>query len=271
MQNTIVETNTVTTLANVAIGNNVVALDTASSKLKSFEERLDQAAIEANVWEQGAYADSNTILYGVFKKAYELYLELTTGDGGSIAVKKQALKDYMNLKGLSSYWDKPLTQRIIRCVFGNRDRRRISTYHTVLRYIVAKNWSPAEVVAGITAAGGVQEISLGHPAGYVSPKNRAATASAAVSNTSLATIRGENIAQHIDADKHGEKVAAVLTQNADGTFTVNCIVSSNTAVNATLAAYYGKNKADLVNAATAKSDADKGATADDHLAAAKAA
>lgn len=271
MQNAIIETNTVTTLANVAIGNNVVALDTASSKLKSFEERLDQVAIEANVWEKGAYADSNTILYGVFKKAYELYLELTTGDSGSIAAKKQALKDYMNLKELSQYWDKPLTQRIVRCVFGNRDRRRISTYHTVLRYIVAQNWSPADVVAGITAAGGVQEISLGHPAGYVSPKNRAAVANAAVSEKALATVQSDKLALHIDADKHGEKVAAVLTQNADGTFTVNCIVSSNTAVNATLAAFYSKNKAALAEAAQAKADADKDAMADDHLAAAKAA
>lgn len=271
MQNAIVETNTVTTLANVAISNNVVALDTASSKLKSFEERLDQVAIEANVWEKGAYADSNTILYGVFKKAYELYLELTTGDSGSIAAKKQALKDYMNLKELSQYWDKPLTQRIVRCVFGKRDRRRISTYHTVLRYIVAQNWSPAEVVAGITAAGGVQEISLGHPANYVSPKNRAAAANAAVSETALATVQGDKLAQHIDADKHGEKVAAVLTQNADGTFTVNCIVSSNTAVNATLAAYYSKNKAALKDAAVANAASDKAVVAESNLAAAKAA
>ncbi len=154
---------------------------------------------------------------------------------------------------------------------GDRDRRRISTYHTVLRYIVAQNWSPNEVVAGITAAGGVQEISLGHPAGYVSPKNRAAAANAAVSEKALATVQGDKLAQHIDADKHGEKVAAVLTQNADGTFTVNCIVSSNTAVNATLAAYYSKNKAVLSDAAAAKLESDMAASAEDNLAAAKAA
>lgn len=264
-----ITTSTATT-ANVATKSNVYEMATVT-QAKGMFARLEQLNIEASVWEMGAYAQANVQLYGLFKKAYELYLELTNAQDPDLGTKKNALKDYMNLKGLGNYWDKPLTQRIIRCVFGNRDRRRISTYHTVLRYIVAKNWSPAEVVAGITAAGGVQEISLGNPAGYVSPKNRAATASAAVSNTSLATISGEKIAQHIDADKHGEKVAAVLTQNADGTFTINCIVSSNTAVNATLAAYYSKNKAALKGAAEAKLDADKAATAEDHLAAAKAA
>ena len=116
-----------------------------------------------------------------------------------------------------------------------------------------------------------QEISLGHPASYVSPKNRAAVANAAVSEKALATVESDKLAQHIDADKHGEKVAAVLTQNADGTFTVNCIVSSNTAVNATLAAYYGKNKASLADAAKAKSYTDKSAISEKLLAEAKAA
>ena len=270
MQNALVETNTVTTLANVAVESNVVTLPSVT-KTQGMYDRLVRLNTAASAWESGAYANANAQLYGLFAEARQIHIELTNAQDPDLGAKKQALKDYMNLKELSSYWDKPLTQRIIRCVFGNRDRRRISTYHTVLRYIVAQNWSPNEVVAGITAAGGVQEISLGHPAGYVSPKHRAATASAAIGDLSLATISGEKLAQFIDADKHGEKVAAVLTQNPDGTFSVNCIVSSNTAVNATLAAYYGKNKAALNDAAASKVDADKSAAAEDHLAAAKAA
>jgi len=92
-----------------------------------------------------------------------------------------------------------------------------------------------------------------------------------VSEKALATVQGDKLAQHIDADKHGEKVAAVLTQNADGTFTVNCIVSSNTAVNATLAAYYSKTKAALKEAAVVQVAAAKEVSAEEHLAAAKAA
>lgn len=270
MQNAIIETNAVNTLANVAIESNVVEMASVV-QVKGMYARLEQLNIEANAWENGAYANANAQLYGLFKKAYEVYKELTDATDANLGIKKQALKDYMGMKGLSNYWDKPLTQRIIRCVFGDRDRRRISTYHTVLRYIVAKNWSVDEVVQGITNAGGVQEISLGHPAGYVSPKNRAAVASAAVSEKVLATLSDEKLAQFIDADKHGEKVAAVLTQNPDGTFSVNCIVSSNTAVNATLAAYYSQNKSELKGAAAVTIAAEKSATAEDNLAAAKVA
>ena len=270
MQNAIVETNTVTTLANVAVESNVVEM-LSVTQAKSMYARLELLKAEATTWEKDAYTSANTLLYGLFAKCRALHVELTDAADSTLAIKKQALNENMSKNGLSQYWDKPLTQRIIRCVFGDRDRRRISTYHTVLRYIVAQNWSPNEVVAGITAAGGVQEISLGHPAGYVSPKNRAAAANAAVTKKTLATVQGDKLAQHIDADKHGEKVAAVLTQNADGTFTVNCIVSSNTAVNATLAAYYSKNKTALKETAAAEMSADKEASAEERLAAAKAA
>lgn len=270
MQNAIVETNTIATTANVAVQSNVYEMATVA-KAKGMFARLEQLNIEASAWETGAYANANAQLYGLFVKAYEIYLELTNAQDPDLGTKKNALKDYMNLKGLSNYWDKPLTQRIIRCVFGNRDRRRISTYHTVLRYIVGKQWSPAQVVQGITNAGGVQEISLGHPKTYVSPKNRAAAANAVVSETVLAVVSSEKLAEHFNPEKLGEKLAAVVTQNPDGTFSVNCIVSSTTAVNATLAAYYGQNKAALKDAAVAKTDADKTATSEDHLAAAKAA
>lgn len=155
MQNAIVETNTVTTLANVAVESNVVALPSVT-KTQGMYDRLEKLNVKASAWESGAYANANALLYGLFAEARQIHMELTNAHDPDLAAKKQALKDYMNLKALSSYWDKPLTQRIIRCVFGDRDRRRISTYHTVLRYIVAKNWAPNEVVAGITAAGGVQ-------------------------------------------------------------------------------------------------------------------
>jgi hypothetical protein len=142
------------------------------------------------------------------------------------------------MNGMSAYIDKPLSQRIVRCVFGDRDRRRISTYNVALRVIIAEKWSVAEVPAEIAARGGVQEMSLGRKPGELTAKQKAELVATTVQATALASVKTAGTDQYVNTEKMGEKFAAVLTQESDGTFTINCIVDSNAAVNAALTAFY---------------------------------
>ena len=237
------------------------AVPNLASAKESFavRERLGQLSVEAGVWESGAYADANAILYGLLQKAYALYLDLTNNADGNLKHRKQGLADYLSLSGLSSYKDKQLPQKIVACVFGKRDRRRISTYHVVLRYIIAQKWMVADVPAKIAEAGGVQEISLGRPAGSLTAKEKAALAGGQVNQAVLATVQSAELGKQFNPENTGEQFAAVLTQEADGSFSVNCVVKSTTAVNAALAAYFAANKDGLKTAAdelqTAKAQA----------------
>jgi len=63
-----------------------------------------------------------------------------------------------------------------------------------------------------------------------------------VSDISVATFSSNRLKKQINADAVGEKFAAVLTYESDGSFSVNCVLQSSTAVNATLTAYYNSQK-----------------------------
>jgi hypothetical protein len=200
--------------------------------------RLKQMSNVNKAWEEGAYKTANEGLYSLIQSCYQLYKELTNAADVNLKHKKQGLNDYLSMNGLDAYTSKPMPQKIIRCVFGDRDRRRISTYNAVLRKIIAKGWTVEEVPSQITACGGVQELSLDRKPGTLTPKDKALQVKDAVQSIELANVKTAQTDQFVNAEKHGETFAAVLTQNADGSYSINCIVDSKGAVNAALTAYY---------------------------------
>jgi hypothetical protein len=246
MNETVVSVDASNTLGidNIATQQKVSALTSAQQSIE-MRERIGRLSVEASVWESEAYANSNAILYGLLQKAYGLYLDLTNNADGNLKYRKQGLADYLSLNGLDSYKDKSLPQKIVVCVFGKRDRRRLSTYQLVLRYIIAQDWVLSEVPIKIAEAGGVQEISLGRPSGSLTTKEKAALAGARVSQEILATVHSAELSRQFNPEATGEQFAAVLTQEANGSFSVHCVVKSVTAVNSALAAYFAANKDDL--------------------------
>jgi hypothetical protein len=158
--------------------------------------------------------------------------------------KKIGFKDHINLKGYKFKETSPLSLKVIRCIFGDKDRRRLSTYHTVLRVAIADGWSLDEVATKITERGGVQEISV-RKANAMSQKDKALAAQAALLNQSVASLDSEQLRLKHNSEQNEQQAVAVVTQHQDGTFSVHCVVHSNTAVNAALAAYFNANKSDL--------------------------
>jgi len=253
-----IETAEVATVANVASVVNVAvqaAANTATAVAPSIKysedmrARLSGLASEAANWEATVYTTANEGLYALMQKCYQLYKDLTNASDTNLKYKKQGLSDYLAMNGMSAYNDKPLAQRIIRCVFGDRDRRRISTYNVALRVIIAENWAVEDVPAEIAARGGVQEMSMARKPGAMTAKQKAESVAAVVQQNVLGSVKTAATDAFVDEGKIGEKYAAVLTQEADGTFTLNCIVDNSAAVNAALAAYY---KAEQAKAAASK-------------------
>ena len=255
MSNIAIDSNTTlaaNSIETVAVSSPVVAANIAaqeSSQAPSVEysegmrTRLTQLAKEATNWQDTAYTTANAGLYLLMQKCFELYKELTDTTDANLKYKKQGLADHMSLKKLDAYQSKPLPQKIIRCVFGDRDRRRISTYNVVLRCMIAESWAVSDVPAKIAARGGVQEMSLSRKPGSLTSKQKAEQVGAKVSEQVLATVKSHATDKFINPEKVGEKFAAVLTQQADGSFSINCIVQSNGAVTAALTAFYAAEQA----------------------------
>jgi hypothetical protein len=205
--------------------------------------RLKQLAKATTEWEQGAYKTANEGLYVFIQGSLQLYKELTDANDENLMHKKQGLNDFLSLNGMDDFTSKPLPQKIIRCVFGNRDRRRISTYNVVLRSLIADKVEVANVPSHIAACGGVQEMSLGRKPGALTAKDKATKVKGEVQAQVLGNVKTAETDLLVNPEKHGDTFAAVLTQNTDGSFTINCIVDSKGAVNAALTAYYGAEAA----------------------------
>jgi len=228
-------------VTSVAASTTTTAAENALSAAATFNmlKRIEQLAVKREVWETTIYSRSNTDLYSIFADCLALYRELTEGEG--VKAKKQGLQDFINIKGYVFKDTSPLSLKVVRCVFGNKDRRRLSTYHTVLRTAIADKWAVDDVAKNISEYGGVQEISLRKP-GQMTAKDKANAARAALMNQSIASLSSDAIYKEFKTEHIGDNAVAVLTLNGDGTYSVHCVVRSTTAVNAALAGYFSANK-----------------------------
>lgn len=227
------------TIETTTVNNTAAAQEKGAEIIKSMMQRIGDLAVTREVWEATEYNRSNQSLYKLIADCLALYNDLISGEDAKY--KKKGLSDYINLKGYKFKDSSPLSLKVIRCVFGDRDRRRLSTYHTVLRVAIADKWAAADVAVKIGEHGGVQELSLGKRGG-MTPKEKANAARAALMNQSIANLSSDALSKQFNTENIGENAVAVLTLNGDGTYSVHCVVQSNTAVNAALAGYFSANK-----------------------------
>ena len=61
----------------------------------------------------------------------------------------------------------------------------------------------------------------------------------------IATLSSDALKAKMNIEHIHENAVAVLTLNGDGTYSVHCVVKSNTAVDAALAAYFSQNKFEI--------------------------
>jgi hypothetical protein len=169
---------------------------------------LEQLVTEREVWEQTAFRTSNEQLYALLQRCYGLYKAMEGGSAQATALRS-GLKDYINLKGLSTHFNKgshTLT-KIVKCVFGS-DRRRVNAYSIVLRSALARGVGLMDVAEFIRSEGGVEE-----------------------SSPALSGLLN-------DAGKIGTNMVLIGTWQSDGSVLVRAVVESEAVLTAALASHY---------------------------------
>ena len=153
-----------------------------------------------------------------------------------------------------------MATRVVRAVFGEINRRRISTYSLVLRQAQKENISIANLASWIEQRGGIQEISLGRSATYVSPKTKAEIAKEIMQGKSALGFAKSELLSHLaDADFVGEPCILLAEQQADGSFGIQAVLRQDGLVKAAYAALYSVQKETLARVSTelqAANDAD---------------
>lgn len=213
---------------------------TESTTSKSPTSFLLEMENKRKHWETTVYRTSNLALYAVLADCLTYGADLSFQESKA---RTAELDEFFKTRGYAVKKDSPLLTRVAKAVFGNVDRRRISTYSLVLRRAKAEGITPANLSAWIEELGGIQEIKLKKSATYVAPADKVKSAKQSLAmQTNLAVIKSPKLSELADADFIGEECVFVAEQQADGTFAIKALTRSAGAVNAALTAVYGQVK-----------------------------
>jgi hypothetical protein len=220
----------------VALNDNVnTANDTTNYVSKLVKSRIN--------WENNAYRKSNEQLYVLLANCLGMYTAMCLDTERARKLRKD-LNDYIESNNLTFKKSTHTLVRIVRCVFGEADKRRISTYGIVLRSAFSQQIESSKLVDFIKQYGGVQEIKLAK-SNALSVKAKAQVAVTSLDSEVIAEIENKAVAAKLDASKIGQRVVFIGKQMANGKFVINGAVNSEGAVNTAMAAYYSANKETL--------------------------
>ena len=238
-------------MANSA--NAVPAVKTATLKvtaktkvvLNDYANFVASLVLARKQWEQNAYAKSNNEKYKLLADCYANYVAMCVDNAKAKELREQ-LDAYIAANKLVFRKGTHNLVKIVKCVFGDTDKRRISTYGIVLRTALAQGLKAKDIVSFIKASGGVQEIKLARN-GALTTKAKAEAVQTFLAKKVLAEVTSTKIAESLDASKVGQQVIFVATQKANGKFVINAVTNSTGVVNTALAACYSANKTKLSN------------------------
>ena len=222
--------------------NNKNAIDPA----KQVVQAMDRLITDRQSWEVGAYRASNDMLYSILTKCYALDFSLSGSEEYS-KTRRLALNDYAKKQGYNFKPETLMVNKIVKCVFGDVQRSRISTYSKVLREAKKQKVAIADLAKFITDNGGLQEIRMSKSETYKSPKQKAALAVDLLRTNKLAVVKSQKISEVINVEKVDDQCVLIAKQQADGSFLIQGLVYSTTALNAALVAMYGVENAQMKN------------------------
>ena len=208
-------------------------------------------------WEQGAYRVSNKEFYALLANCLLFSGELPVAESKQ---RSAALETFFKERGYKYKKDSHIIARVVRAMFGDIDRRRISTYVLVLRQAQKSNIESTQLAQWIEDCGGIQEIKLSRSSTFISPTAKASIAKSDFVNLPvLAIAKSEQLSQLADAGFLGEDCVLIAEQMADGGFAIRALVRKEGAVNAAFTALYSDIKSQRISAKTevdAANDAD---------------
>lgn len=224
------------------VTNDTPTPDQAVAALKDIRTAIDTLVTERLMWQENAYRTSNDQLYGLLQKCFAIYKQLS-GSSAEAAAQRDALRDYISLKGYKFASGTHTIVKIVKCVFG-MDRRRVSAYGIVLRAALAQNVNVLDIPQFIRDAGGVEELRLAKAPNAKTTAQKAAIASQTVVVNNLGVVASPMLSGYFtDAAKAGANVILVGAWQSDGSVVVRAVVEGETALNTALASHYSKIKA----------------------------
>ncbi|WP_353427256.1 hypothetical protein NHB34_08755 [Polynucleobacter sp. MWH-UH19D] len=237
-------------ISSVVLNDKDEAIKPANLELRSMEAKRIY-------WEDGAFRTSNQALYQVLAECLVYSGELTVS---MAKLRNAALANFYKERGYKYKEDTPLVTRVVRAVFGDIDRRRISTYSLVLRQAQKENISCNNLASWIEERGGIQEIRLSRSPSFISASQKASVGKMYFEGKpDLGVVQSEFLSVEADPGFIGQACVLLAEQQADGSFSVRAVIRNPSALNAAYSALYAKQKTSIAKAeaeVAAANDAD---------------
>ena len=219
---------TTDTNTSVSTTNNIVADNTV--KLLTTLEK------SCTTWEQGVYKKSNDALYALLAECLVFCGNL---DGKQNKKRNTGLIEFYKTRNYKYNENVTLANRVVKAVFGDIHRSRISTYSLVVDQAKKAKVNPTNLPAWIEQQGGIQAVKIAKSVSFVSTPVKISIAQEDVGNKkALANVKGKALAELADAEYIGMDCILLATQNADGSFDIKALTRKKAALNATFEALY---------------------------------
>jgi hypothetical protein len=245
---------TTVSTATTADSKNVVSNDNSkvtNNPLTIIENAIEKLVEQRKQWQDNALRTSNDQLYALLQTCYALYKSMEGTEAKDKALREQ-LKNYIDGKGYNFKKTTHTIAKLIKCVFGVEDRRRISTYTLVLRCALQKNIGILDIVKFIRKEGGIEEIRLSRSPNALTAKQKAIVGASTIASIDFGTVKSETLAVKLDAGKIDQPVLLIGVWQADGSVVIRAVVDSQAAMNAAFASQYSAVKAAEKEEAAAK-------------------
>lgn len=239
--------NTFTNAVETTVTNNVVLNDAVQTGFDAKKPLLNLETKRIS-WEGGTYRTSNFELYGILAECLGYAGELTFAES---KLRNTALEEFFKSRGYKYNAESPLASRVVKAIFGNINRRRVSTYSLVLRQAIKEKVSSLSLASWIEEKGGIQEIKLGHSTTYVSPSDKASIGKNYFSGKpTIGNAKSELLSHIADAENMGNPCVLLAEQMPDGSFDIKAVVRTAAALNAAYLGLY-KQQNDAIDKAKA--------------------
>lgn len=213
------------------------------TRFASIYNQLTTLVADSKAWEATHLMVANEALYLLLQRCYDLYVT-ATNDAGFAAMLQAAIQDYFNLNGMTLDKNAHTLNNIAKIVFG-AERKRASAYALALRVALSDKTPVADLPKYFRNAGGCEEVrrKAKNPNGTSKTAEQKATeAKTWLASDNYGTFRNDVLARDLDAAKVGEQHLLIVTQQLDGSFTVNGLINTAGVVQSALVAFYTKHK-----------------------------
>lgn len=218
---------------------------------------LERLEADRENWESNELTASHKRLYSLLTRCYQYYLDM------KLSLSKEQRDDYK--KGLLTFLvtrnyanrleNTHDMNKVVKSVFGNIDRRRVSAYALTLRAALVAGGSDrsnkrihlqADKLADwLTEEGGVEEVRLGGKNNGKTMKQRAEEAKAVIGDKALMSFKPDAKQALFDTEDVDKMCVLIATYRPTGELDISAVVKNDAVVRAALAAYYSSNKEEI--------------------------